>query len=167
MTDQGNFDFCLLVQLTWQTPWRRCKHLHLHKTSHTPKLNNALNIVNPSLDPNSPTLVTFRPLPLPLSPNTQTHAANDPLQKKTRCYSAHEATLLSTTLPRDIIIETLLSVLVLCLGIVLSNARELRAVSWAVWSGEMEREKGAGPYGFLEERVGFLDIRVGLTYFLL
>lgn len=31
----------------------------------------------------------------------------------------------------------------------------------------MEREKGAGPYGFLEERVGFLDIRVGLTYFLL
>jgi len=75
------------------------------------------------------------------------------------CYSAHEATLLSTTLPRDIVVETLLSVLVLCLGIVLSNARELRAVSWAVWSGELEREKGVGPYGFLEERVGFLDIR--------
>ncbi|RPA90351.1 hypothetical protein L873DRAFT_1821293 [Choiromyces venosus 120613-1] len=81
------------------------------------------------------------------------------------CYSAHEHSLLtpastSNALPLDIVIETILSVLLLCLGIVLGNKEELKPISWSVWSGMLEREKGCGQFGYLEERVGFLDIRV-------
>ncbi|KAG0640327.1 magnesium transporter [Tuber brumale] len=77
------------------------------------------------------------------------------------CYSAHEHSLLmpTTSLPLDVAIETLVSVVLLCLGIVLGNREELKPISWSVWSGLLEREKGYGQFGYLEERVGFLDIR--------
>ncbi|KAJ5852231.1 Magnesium transporter [Penicillium soppii] len=79
-------------------------------------------------------------------------------------YSAHEHTLLSsslasTTLPQDIIIETLVSVLIVSIGLVLS-AQKLKPVSWREWAGEIEREGGSrNPYMSLEERYGFWDIR--------
>jgi len=57
-------------------------------------------------------------------------------------------------------IETLVSVVLLCFGIVLGNREELKPISWSVWSGLLEREKGCGQFSYLEERVGFLDIRV-------
>ncbi|KAL9609330.1 MAG: hypothetical protein Q9167_005896 [Letrouitia subvulpina] len=90
------------------------------------------------------------------------------------CYSAYEhASLhtvtqssssqrqdpLSTSLPLDISLETVVSVLVICLGLVL-GAEELRPVSWRVWAGKIQRETGkAGPFEGLEDRVGFMDIR--------
>ncbi|KAJ5332571.1 Magnesium transporter [Penicillium brevicompactum] len=79
-------------------------------------------------------------------------------------YSAHEHTVLfsnlaSTALPQDIIIETLVSVLVVSIGLVLS-AQKLKPVSWRDWAGEIERDGGArNPYLSLEERYGFWDIR--------
>ncbi|CUS07425.1 unnamed protein product [Tuber aestivum] len=78
------------------------------------------------------------------------------------CYSAHEHSLLmptTTSLPLDVAIETIVSVVLLCFGIVLGNREELKPISWSVWSGLLEREKGCGQFGYLEERVGFLDIR--------
>ncbi|KAH8154371.1 uncharacterized protein LAJ45_02139 [Morchella importuna] len=79
------------------------------------------------------------------------------------CYSAYEHSLISigakNSLPLDVTIETLVSVFLLCVGIVLNNSQELKPISWSVWSGQLERERGSGPYGYLEERLGFLDIR--------
>ncbi|KAJ5620015.1 Magnesium transporter [Penicillium lagena] len=83
-------------------------------------------------------------------------------------YSAHEHTVLSSnirasasvsTLPQDIIVETLLAVLVVSAGLVL-GAEKLKPISWRDWAGEIEREGGArNPYMGLEERYGFWDIR--------
>ncbi|CDM30493.1 hypothetical protein DTO013E5_2556 [Penicillium roqueforti] len=79
-------------------------------------------------------------------------------------YSAHEHTVLyssltSTALPQDIIIETLVSVLIVSIGLVLS-AQKLKPISWREWAGEIERNGGArNPYLSLEERYGFWDIR--------
>lgn len=90
--------------------------------------------------------------------------ANNPLY---RGYSAHEHTVLysnltSTALPQDIIIETLVSVLIVSIGLVLS-AQKLKPISWREWAGEIERDGGArNPYLSLEERYGFWDIRVSL-----
>ena len=48
----------------------------------------------------------------------------------------------------------------ICTGLVL-GAEELKPVQWRVWAGKIEREGGdAGPFLGLEERVGFVDIRV-------
>ena len=69
----------------------------------------------------------------------------------------------------DITIETLFSVLLLCVGVVLSSP-ELKPIQWNVWAGRLERSKeartmtevgvgGGNPYAALEERPGFLDIR--------
>ncbi|KAJ6180636.1 Magnesium transporter [Penicillium mononematosum] len=76
----------------------------------------------------------------------------------------HEHTVLysnrtSTALPQDIIIETLVSVLIVSIGLVLS-AQKLKPISWREWAGEIERDGGArNPYLSLEERYGFWDIR--------
>lgn len=56
--------------------------------------------------------------------------------------------------------EALISVFLLCVGVVLNSSQELKPISWSVWSGQLERERGGGPYSYLEERLGFLDIRV-------
>ncbi|KAI5805910.1 magnesium transporter [Geopyxis carbonaria] len=83
------------------------------------------------------------------------------------CYSAHEhaSTFASSAsqLPTDILVETLLAAALLCLGLVLSAGSTedgaLRPISLRVWAGKLEREKGCGPFGFLEERLGFFDVR--------
>ena len=90
--------------------------------------------------------------------------------------SLHSATTASSssssatkTLPLDIIIETLFSVALLCAAVVLS-APSLQPIRWHVWAGQIERRgvervmEGkaslAMAYRALEERPGFLDIRV-------
>ncbi|KAJ5578020.1 uncharacterized protein N7459_006984 [Penicillium hispanicum] len=82
-------------------------------------------------------------------------------------YSAHEHTVLSSnsrlaaasTLPQDIIAETLAAVVVVSVGLVL-GAEKLKPISWRDWAGEIERDGGArNPYLGLEERYGFWDIR--------
>ncbi|KAI4174767.1 MAG: hypothetical protein LQ343_002138 [Gyalolechia ehrenbergii] len=93
------------------------------------------------------------------------------------CYSAYEHASLyaaapssaapaqasstsSTTLPLDISLETVVSVILICIGLVL-GAEKLKPISWRVWAGQVERESGgAGPFQALEDRVGFMDIRV-------
>ena len=90
--------------------------------------------------------------------------------KTRRCYSAYEHSALQTTspqsqspsvgLPLDISIETILSVVSICVGLVL-GAEELKPISWRVWAGKVERESGGGgPFQGLEDRLGFVDIRV-------
>ncbi|KAK3708863.1 hypothetical protein LTR37_011193 [Vermiconidia calcicola] len=72
-------------------------------------------------------------------------------------------------LPLDITLETLFSVLLLCVGVVMSS-QELKPIQWNVWAGRLEKSKdarvitevgagGGNPYAMLEERPGFLDIR--------
>jgi len=41
------------------------------------------------------------------------------------------------------------------------GAEELKPITWRVWAGKAERESGGGgPFQGLEERLGFVDIRV-------
>ena len=93
------------------------------------------------------------------------------IAKIRRCYSAYEHSALqaisphsqspSVGLPLDISIETILSVVSICVGLVL-GAEELKPISWRVWAGKAERESGGGgPFQGLEDRLGFVDIRVG------
>ncbi|KAF9640127.1 putative transmembrane protein 32 protein [Lasiodiplodia theobromae] len=104
-------------------------------------------------------------------------------------YSAHEHSALHSTvshasapsvpsLPADIVAETLLSVLIVATGIVLSSA-PLKPIQWSRWAGEAEREEarrrigkgrkvdiaqgevpGGNPFAWLtEDRIGFWDGR--------
>ena len=43
------------------------------------------------------------------------------------------------------------------------GAEELQPIEWRVWAGKVERERKEGPYLGLEERMGFVDIRVRET----
>ncbi|KAF2431103.1 hypothetical protein EJ08DRAFT_198626 [Tothia fuscella] len=92
----------------------------------------------------------------------------------------HESTTSTPnpTIPLDIILETLISISILCVGIVLGQP-DLRPIEWRVWACEAEkderREKGkrafeagegggavvGNPFRFLEsgERRGFWDGR--------
>ncbi|EQK99853.1 hypothetical protein G6O67_002368 [Ophiocordyceps sinensis] len=105
------------------------------------------------------------------------------------CYSAQEHTILYSTfakhtassqmrqpgasLPIDVCIETVLATLIMCLGLVLGS-QNLRPIQWRVWAGKIEREGDAGvtdgsgevdkeyrgsPFGALDSRPGFVDIR--------
>jgi len=70
----------------------------------------------------------------------------------------------NTSLPLDIKLETLFSVFSACLGLVLGSD-SLKPISWSAWAGKIEKEGGgANPYRGLEERVGFMDIRVRSCY---
>lgn len=63
-------------------------------------------------------------------------------------------------MPLDIRVEAIVSTVLVCLGLV-AGAERLKPISWNVWAGNIEREGGgANPYRGLEERAGFLDIRV-------
>lgn len=101
-------------------------------------------------------------------------------------YSAYEHSLLTSTattptlrlpnepepnltLPIDIALETLFSVLLLCVGVVLSSP-DLKPIQWSAWAGNLERSKEArivneagvapgNPYAQLEDRPGFWDPR--------
>ncbi|KAK3176467.1 hypothetical protein OEA41_007790 [Lepraria neglecta] len=97
------------------------------------------------------------------------------------CYSAYEHSTLLTTfpqsstiaststsspptasLPLDISLETIISVVMICVGLVV-GAEELKPITWRVWAGKVERESGGGgPFQGLEDRLGFVDIRVGI-----
>jgi hypothetical protein len=76
-------------------------------------------------------------------------------------------------LPIDISIETLVSVFLVIVGLVLGTPA-LRPIQWRVWAGKIEREGEYGflngdgevakdyvgnPYKALESRPGFVDIR--------
>jgi hypothetical protein len=77
------------------------------------------------------------------------------------------------SLPTDIVIEILLSVSLLCVGIVLASP-PLRPIEWRVWAEQVEKDerrpKGQrqfepdggvvpiNPYRWLEERKGFWDV---------
>ena len=104
------------------------------------------------------------------------------------CYSAYEHSTLSTfsssrssssvpatatatiqnirsaNLPPDISLETIISVVFICVGLV-SGAEDLKPISWRVWAGIAERESGGGgPYQGLEDRIGFVNIRVSKPF---
>jgi hypothetical protein len=80
------------------------------------------------------------------------------------------------TIPLDITLELVISIILLCVGVVLSSP-ELKPIQWNVWAGHLERsaearkitEVGVGggdaPYKAIEERSGFLDIRRARTDF--
>lgn len=51
----------------------------------------------------------------------------------------------------------------ICVGLV-AGAEPLAPIAWRVWAGKAERE-GGGAYAGLEERGGFVDIRVCLSPF--
>lgn len=112
------------------------------------------------------------------------------LTKASSCYSAREHTALqslraatsatltstpgaATSLPVDIILETIISTLVILLGLVLGT-RPLRPIEWRVWAGKIEREGEEGftdnagavdkdfmgnPFSVFESRPNFVDIR--------
>ena len=40
------------------------------------------------------------------------------------------------------------------------GTEELQPIEWRVWAGKVERERKGGPYAGLEERMGFVNIRV-------
>lgn len=49
----------------------------------------------------------------------------------------------------------------ICVGLVV-GAEDLKPITWRVWAGKVEREGGGGgPFHGLEDRLGFVDIRVG------
>ncbi|KAI9673527.1 MAG: hypothetical protein M1829_004034 [Trizodia sp. TS-e1964] len=100
-------------------------------------------------------------------------------------YSTHEHSMLhklpitldvsspspAVSLPLDIYLETLASVVVLCFGLVL-GAESLKPIRWREWAGRIEREGGHGadailgsgevgmnPFLSLESRAGFVDVR--------
>ena len=81
-------------------------------------------------------------------------------------YSAHEFTTLSNrvhtgaSLPIDIQVETIVAVFLSCFGFVLGS-QPFKPVSWSTWAGKIEREGRPNPFQYLENRVGFMDIRVG------
>lgn len=57
-------------------------------------------------------------------------------------------------------IEALVALVLVSIGLVL-GAEQLKPISWSVWAGQIEKEGGMrNPYRKLEERPGFMDIRV-------
>lgn len=67
------------------------------------------------------------------------------------------------SLPIDISLEVVISVIMICVGLVV-GAEDLKPITWRVWAGNVERESGgAGPFQGLEDRLGFVDIRVSPT----
>jgi hypothetical protein len=65
----------------------------------------------------------------------------------------------TASVPLDIQIETVVSILLSCVGLVLGS-EPLKPVSWSSWAGQIEKEGGGkSPFRGLEDRVGFMDIR--------
>ena len=86
-----------------------------------------------------------------------------------RCYSAYEYSLTvgtasqlgfaSSRLPLDIVLEALTSVLLICIGLVMITPN-LQPIIFRVWAGEEEKITTGGVYRGLEERPGFIDVRL-------
>ncbi|KAL8370966.1 hypothetical protein RB595_001022 [Gaeumannomyces hyphopodioides] len=90
--------------------------------------------------------------------------------------AAAAAAATSSSLPVDISIETVVALVVMCLGLVL-NTPLLRPIQWREWAGKIEREGPEGffpagvdseeaakefignPFRYLESRPAFVDIR--------
>lgn len=79
----------------------------------------------------------------------------------------------ASSLPVDIILETIISTFIILVGLVLGT-RPLRPIEWRVWAGKVEREGEEGftdnsgtvdrdfmgnPFSTLESRPNFVDIR--------
>ncbi|KAI9779325.1 MAG: hypothetical protein M1839_007433 [Geoglossum umbratile] len=72
--------------------------------------------------------------------------------------SAPSATA-ATTLPADILVETLVSTVLLAVALVLGSPG-FTPISWREWAGKIERDGGGdNPYLAVERRDGFLDVR--------
>jgi len=67
-------------------------------------------------------------------------------------------------LPLDIRLETVVSVILLCIAVVL-GAAELKPAKWREWTNLQERENPGG-MNILENRPGFMDIRAKRKAFL-
>jgi membrane magnesium transporter 1 len=95
-------------------------------------------------------------------------------------YSAYEHSALhkAVALPLDITLETLFSIFAICIGVVLGS-QPLKPIEWRVWANGVEQREGrrskgtlqdqveeAGvgvdPFRMLDDRLGFLDIRVSV-----
>ncbi|EJT81317.1 hypothetical protein GGTG_01300 [Gaeumannomyces tritici R3-111a-1] len=90
--------------------------------------------------------------------------------------AAATATAASSSLPVDISIETVVALVVMCLGLALGTPL-LRPIQWREWAGKIEREGAEGffpaggdseevarefignPFRYLESRPAFVDIR--------
>ena len=121
----------------------------------------------------------FSPSPLPKFPNNNNASnvpvatVNDSLDDLSSTSSSSQSSL-PIGLPADIVIETLVSLVLLCSAVVLS-APALQPIRWHTWAGQIER-RGIGSvtdgkasiamaYRGLEERSGFMDIRVRNLHF--
>ncbi|KAK4144644.1 magnesium transporter [Dichotomopilus funicola] len=100
------------------------------------------------------------------------HAALQSLRAATSASLTSSPTAASS-LPIDIVIETIVSTFIILLGLVLGT-RPLRPLEWRVWAGKIEREGEQGftdnsgvvdkdymgnPFAVLESRPNFVDIR--------
>ncbi|KAF1817120.1 hypothetical protein P152DRAFT_453720 [Eremomyces bilateralis CBS 781.70] len=99
------------------------------------------------------------------------HSSTTPPHPASSPFATSTSTL---TLPLDITLELLLSLFLLCTGIILHSA-PLRPIRWRAWAEQIEKDQSrpegrkairapkgemvAHPFRFLEERRGFLDIR--------
>ena len=100
------------------------------------------------------------------------------MKRNRSCYSAYEFSSLAylrtqtstaghsqisssgvADVPLDISLETIVSVLAICIGIVF-GADQLQPISWRIWAGQQDKSGEGGPYQGLEDRMGFVDIRV-------
>ena len=125
--------------------------------------------------------VRLRSFPMPDLPLPHPLIVPDP----DSCYSAYEHSSLlshastttssssppssnpqsSNSQPLDISLETIFSVALICIGLV-TGMEELQPIAWRVWAGKVETEgngmgmRRGGPWAGLEERMGFVDIRV-------
>lgn len=86
---------------------------------------------------------------------------------------AQHASTAQVSLPLDIRAEAVVATLVIVLGLV-AGSDKLRPIRWHTWAGKIEREGSAGfldsngevekdfrgnPFGYLETRPGFANIR--------
>ncbi|KAK0509631.1 hypothetical protein JMJ35_008025 [Cladonia borealis] len=87
------------------------------------------------------------------------HSTSIPHQPSNLASTPISSSPTSTSLPLDISLETVMSVIMICVGLVV-GAEELKPITWRVWAGKVERESGGGgPFQGLEDRLGFVDIR--------
>lgn len=100
------------------------------------------------------------------------HSTLATLARNPAASPAHSYIIPTIDLPLDITLETLVAVLLLCVGIVVGSP-DLKPIQWRVWAGKLEKDKTSktetingdplgprgNPYAALEQRQGFLDIR--------
>lgn len=77
--------------------------------------------------------------------------------------NSQETVLDTISLPLDVSLETIVAAFLICLGFV-TGAEALQPIRWRIWAEKVkkegEREGGVGAIEGLEDRAGFVDIRV-------